>query len=393
MFLPCGVEWRKSDYQFLFPNGATLKLRHIERTEDADDYQGHQYAWIGWDELTHWATDEAYKKLFACCRWTSAPISAKRIRATANPGGPGHHWVKQRFIDPAPGGFVVIEDPATGHTRMFIPARVHDNKILLDKDPNYINMLKGIGSPELVRAWLDGDWNVVVGAYFTEFGVKHICRPFNIPSHWLKFRAFDWGSARPFGCLWIAVADGVHYPRIPKGSLVVYRELYGGENNVGWKWTAEQVAEAINRLEAQTENISFTVADTAIFTADGGPSIAERMRRAVPGLNLRPSDKRRLPGWDQVRERLRGDSDGPRLFVFSTCKNLIRTLPLLQHDQHNLEDVDSDGDDHLPDCLRYGCMTRPWVNAPPRSEPIRDYTRASLDELFQAQEREERMWR
>lgn len=130
------------------------------------------------------------------------------IRSTANPAGPGHHWVRARFIDPAPHGYVPILNSETGATRVFIPSRVENNRILLARDPGYVDRLKGVGSPELVRAWLEGDWSAVVGSYFPEFGQQHSVRPFPVPRGWLRFRSFDWGSARPFCVLWLAVADG-----------------------------------------------------------------------------------------------------------------------------------------------------------------------------------------
>ena len=147
-----GCEFREGSKTWHFPSGATLRMRYLEREADASRYQGHQYSWIGWDELTQWASDAAYKMLMACLR---GPVQNKRIRASANPGGRGHLWVKDRFIDPAPGGYTLIDD-GMGE-RMFIPSRVQDNQILLAGDPGYIDRLKLVGSAELVRAWLEGD--------------------------------------------------------------------------------------------------------------------------------------------------------------------------------------------------------------------------------------------
>jgi hypothetical protein len=139
-------------------------------------------------------------------------VPNKRIRCSANPGGIGHHAVKNYFIDHAPGGMQLIEnvdEDGNVTTRMFIPSRVYDNKILMRNDPQYIARLREIGSPELVKAWLEGDWNVITGAYFPEFSArKHVLRPFAIPEHWLRFRSMDWGSSSPFAVLWHAVSDG-----------------------------------------------------------------------------------------------------------------------------------------------------------------------------------------
>ena len=343
-----GSEWWKSEKTWRIPTGATLRMRSLETPEDASHYQGHEYSWIGWDELGAWPNDRAYKALMATLRSTGN-IPHKRVRATANPGGPGHGWVKSRFIDPAPAGYEIIRDADTGMARVFIPARVTDNLILLAKDPTYIDRLRGVGSPELVRAWLEGDWTVVAGAFFPEFSMqRHVIAPRRLPEHWARFRSFDWGSARPFSVGWWAVSDGTLHD-IPRGCLVRYREWYGmkpGEPNVGLRMTAEQVAQGIlDREVDEPEPIAIGVADPAIFAEDGGPSIARRM--VMQGVVFRPADNKRVPqrgamgGWDQLRSRLIGDEDGkPMLLFFNTCKDLIRTLPALQHDDMRPEDVD-----------------------------------------------------
>jgi hypothetical protein len=303
------------------------------------------------------------------------------FRGTGNPGGPGHGWVKARYIDPAPLGYEIItsefRNPFTGRIvtrdRVFIPARLSDNAYLGD---DYVATLSMVGSSELVRAWLEGDWNVIAGAFFGEFSLaRHVVEPFAIPAHWVRYRAMDWGSARPFAVLWVAVSDGC-VPGIPTGCLVVYREWYGmaqDKPNVGLKLTAEEVADGI--LEREAEKIDMSVLDPAAFSRDGGPSIAERM--AARHVHFHPADNSRvgkrgaMGGWDIVRQRLRGDDERPMLLIASTCTHLIRTLPMAQHDPKHLEDVDTAGEDHAIDALRYGCMARPWV----RAEAKQDQTR------------------
>lgn len=365
------AEWFKQEKTWRLSNGATLRMRSLEQPEDASHYQGHSYSWIGFDELAAWKDDRAYRMLMACLR-SAESVPNKRIRASANPGGPGHSWVKARFIDPAPHGYEAIEDADTGIVRMFIPSRLTDNLILMQRDPTYVDRLRGVGSPELVRAWLEGDWNAVVGSYFPEFGVQHVVRPFPIPAGWLRFRAMDWGSARPFCVQWLAVSDGI-YPGIPTGALVVFREWYGASApNTGLRLTADQVADGIRERELADEPVAYSVADPAIFTQDGGPSIGERM--AQRGVRFRPADNRRVKalgasgGWDAVRQRLIGEDGSPMLYIFNTCRDLIRTLPAMQHDPARPEDVDTRGEDHAADCLRYACMSRPWIAAPPEIE-------------------------
>jgi hypothetical protein len=384
-----GAEWLKGDKTWNLPTSSTLRMRSLETADDVSRYLGHEYSWIGFDELGAFPDDRPYRQLMACLR-SSEPVEAMRIRATANPGGSGHAWIRARFVDPDPKGYMPITDAETGMVRVFIPSRVTDNAILLSRDPGYIDRLRGVGSPELVRSWLEGDWNAVVGAYFSEFGERHIRRPFEIPRNWLRLASFDWGSARPFGVLWCAMSDGT-VTNVPRNAMVVYREIYGASApNVGLRMTAEQVADMIREYEMfDLEPVAYRVADPAIFAADGGPSIAERM--AMRAVRFKPADNTRvgrlgaLGGWDLVRQRLVGEDGSPMLLIFNTCTNLIRTLPTLQHDAKRPEDLDSNGDDHLADCLRYAVSSRPWVKAEPEVQ------RGVTMNMLWA-ERERRMW-
>ncbi len=439
IYLPLGATYKVSEKTFYFPSGATLKFRHIENESDADLYQGHQYTWIGWDELTNWPNLKAYRKLKACLR-SAHGVPNKRIRASANPGGVGHHEVKAYFIDYAPKGMALAEntdEDGTVTTRMFIPSKVYDNKILMKNDPEYIARLRELGSPELVKAWLEGDWSVITGAYFPEFStVKHVLEPFPIPAHWTRFRSMDWGSTSPFAVLWHAVSDGYTTPNgvyIPSGAVVTYREWYGcaqGKVNQGIKWTANQVGKGIVRREAD-EHISYGVIDPSAFKWDGGPSHAERM--ANEGAFFRQADNNRIGGWDTVRDRLCGIKepkepvldyglpeglhhtdplafnivDGrmvkpvgilvqppeddnmvgtPMWYCFKTCVHLIRTLPALQHDDKTPEDCNTEGEDHAPDALRYGLMSRPWTRPKPKSNPygtIKLLQAATLQDIWE----------
>lgn len=393
-FGPDNVRWTEKDKTWRWKNGATLKLRFLEHENDWMEYQGHQYGWIGYDELTTWPTPENYLRMKARLRSARPEVKFKRIRASANPGGPGHEWVKEYFgIGRYPKGRVLLTpEDGSGMTRMFLPSRVQDNRILLDADPGYVARLQSLGSPELVRAWLEGDWNVVQGAYFPEFTPqKHVIRPFEIPSDWPRFRAMDWGSAAPFAVYWAAMSDGSVAPDgkvYPKGALIVYREWYGAKSaNVGIKATAEEVALGIVERTPDWEKISDMVIDPAAFAMNGGPSIAERMMMAVGGKNLsmRRGDNKRIPGWDQVRERLKGNGDAPMLYFFSTCQHAIRTIPSLQHDLTKAEDVDTEGEDHAADAIRYLCMMRPW--SPPKPEDAkRPVTGFCLNDLWQQRE-------
>ena len=356
-----GAVWQEQKKLWTFPNGATLRFRHLERDSDAEKYQGHDYTRVYFEELTNYPDPKPVMKIKGTLR-SGAGVPCG-FRATGNPGGPGHNWVKSRYIDPSPSGYKIIDEEGLG--RVYIPARLTDNQILTTSDPLYVARLKQAGSEQLVRAWLDGDWSIVDGAYFDCWSTDLVIKPFEIPSHWLRFRSFDWGSAAPFSAGWWAVA-GEYYNGIPKGALVRYREWYGAKSaNVGLKLTAEQVSQGIRDLEAAGEEISYSVADPAIFAEDGGPSIAERM---AP-IHWRRADNKRTPGhkqiggWDQMRQRMVGQDGKPMLYCFDTCVDSIRTIPVLQHDHNKPEDLDTNAEDHAADEWRYACMSRPWIRA------------------------------
>lgn len=364
------VKLNLSDGQVIFGNGSKIHLCHCQHEKDVLKYQGAEIHVLLLDELTHF-TEKIYRFLRGRCRlgafrpklperWAG---QFPRILAGANPGGVGHHWVKGGFIDGAvPMEVRQMAAREGGMRRQYIPARLDDNPTM---DEDYGDKLAGLGSEAMVRAMLNGDWDIVAGAFFTEFSRdRHVLKPFTIPPHWTRYRCFDWGSAKPFANYWIAVADGDSMG-LPRGALVVYREYYGmkdGEPNVGLKMPADKVGLEIKRRDngETTKGDGFGVADPAITAVNGGISIAEEMRKV--GVVWRKADNKRLPGWEQVRIRLDGNADGePMLYFFETCVHLIRTLTALQHDEHQPEDVDTNSEDHGPDALRYGCMARPLV--------------------------------
>lgn len=394
MYTPTGAKWLEQAKEWHWPNGSCLRMRYLEHPRDASRYQGHEYTWIGWDELTQWASDEAYNLLKACLR-SSHGVDRKRIRSSGNPGGPGHHWVKAYFIDHAPKGFEPVFDDATKMRRMFIPSRVQDNRALLYNDPGYVDRLKGVGSPEMVRAWLEGDWNVVTGAFFPEFGNQHIIKPCTIPKHWTRFRSMDWGSAKPFVCQWWAVSDGeeTEQGRIyPKNALIMYREWYGGKNNVGLKLNTEAIAAGILARQLPGEEFAYSIIDSQAYVQDGGPSNAEKMASYGVFFRSAGKEKERKAGWQQLRDRLVGHDERPMLYVFDTCRDFIRTLPSLQHDEADPEDVNTEGDDHSPDAARMACMSRPYARPREIIEPPKTIHELTLSELLKRHRERDNGW-
>ncbi len=383
VLLPLG--FHVSGHVITSPQGARLTFAYLERDADAENYQGHSYTRVYVEELGNFPNPAPVFKLMATLR--SAHGVPCGFRGTGNPGGPGHGWVKKRYITPAPLGWQVISEvfvnPWTEEKvvreRIFIPGRITDHSLL---GPEYVANLQMSGSKELVRAWLEGDWDVIAGAYFPEFSRgRQVLDPLDIPKAWKRFTATDWGAARPFWTGWFAIAQRELQARtatgrpvtILPGALICYREWYGEEptrpgQNIGLKLPVEEWAAGVLK-RCKDEEMAYHVVDSSMFDEDGGPSLAERaskVRLNGKRLSLRYSDKKRLPGWNQVRYRLRGDlpdeKGAPMLFfVTGMTEDAIRTLAALQHDDvdSKFEDADSEGEDHPPDGIRYACMSRP----------------------------------
>lgn len=372
-----------------FWNGSKIYLCHCKDEKDRFKYQGAEIHVLLIDELTHF-TEVIYRFLRNRVRMVGIKLPAEytgkfpRIVCGANPGGVGHQFVRSTFIEGATEMEIYTAPPSEGGMqRQFIPARLEDNPSMNDNDPGYELRLQGLGSEALVRAMRYGDWDIVEGAFFDNFRKdRHVIRPIQLPDHWLRFRSGDWGSAKPFAFGWYAVAseDFIAAPGvvIPRGALVKYREWYGVKADqqgkfipdVGLKMNAGDVGSGVRERD-RGDQIAFGVLDPAAFAQDGGPSIAERMQAGNTGSNgstFRRADNRRvggrgaMGGWDQLRARLDGDTDGrPMLFFFETCVHTVRTLPALQHDPDKPEDLDTTAEDHAADETRYACMSRPWT--------------------------------
>ena len=360
-----GIKWSERKMQWTAPSGARLWMSYLDRDEDVLRYQGLAFSWIGFDELTQWATPYAWNYMRSRLRSTATDLPIF-MRATTNPGGRGHHWVKKMFIDPSPYNrsfdatdidtTEVLRYPA-GHSkagkplfkRIFIPARLSDNPYL-SQAGDYEAMLLSLPEQQR-RQLLDGDWDIKEGAAFTEFDRHvHVIEPFDIPSNWVKFRACDYGYGSYSGVLWFAVA--------PNEQIVTYRELYVS------KVLATDLADMILDLEAEDGNIKYGVLDSSLWhkRGDTGPSLAEQM--ISQGCRWRPSDRSkgsRVAGKNEIHRRLQIDefTEEPRLVFFNTCTNTISQLPSIPLDKKNPEDVDTKSEDHLYDALRYGIMSRP----------------------------------
>lgn len=355
-----GCKYREVEKLWTFPSGAKIEFGFLERDSDVYRYQGQAYSWIGFDEITHLATEFSWNYLASRLRTTDEQITPY-MRCTANPGGAGAHWVKKRYIQPAPPNTSFKGED--GLTRKFIPARLDDNPYL-SKDGRYEQMLKSL-PPTQRKQLLEGDWNVAEGAAFTEFDMfKHVIEPFEIPMHWERVKGIDYGYASESACVWGAVDPS-------DGTLIIYRELYRKG------LLATDLAELLTNMELQDPVSTRGVLDTACWNRTGttGPTIAETLLQA--GHKLRPADKNRVAGKIQVHEYLKVQHSGrPKMQIFNTCPNLIRELQTIPLSKTNPEDVDTHASDHAYDALRYLIMSRPRVQD--TYARIRDYHRETI---------------
>ncbi|HWI69560.1 MAG TPA: hypothetical protein VNS88_14495, partial [Nitrospiraceae bacterium] len=363
VFPSLGAKWNEQQATWTMRGKGRLKFRYLERDADAEEYQGHSYTRVYVEEVTNFPSSAPVNLLRATVR--SASGVKVGMRLTGNPGGPGHNWVKARYITPWPAGWKILRETVKGYAggpdlvteRVFIPSGLKDNKLLLERDPMYVARLRQAGSEQLVKAWLEGNWDLIDGAFFDCWDEhKHVLAAGEwmdrIPPYATRFLGFDWGYARPFCCLWFAVSDGTW--GLPDQALVVYREFYGwnGMPNTGIRMNPDQVSRGILSRQEMKEVIDYGSGDPSIWTRDGGPAIGETMM--AHGVSLKRADNKRTPGWAEVRRRLVGQpaADGgnePLLYVLSNCTELIRTLPTLQHDETNVEDLDTEGEDHAAD--------------------------------------------
>lgn len=379
-----GATYSVTAQTWSFPNGSTLKLRHLDNEVDAQAYQGHQYTFLVFEEATNWPTSRPIDMLRATLR--SAQGVPTQLILTANPGGPGHNWVKTRFITPARNGYQLITDLESGLNRVFIPSKLSDNKILVEHDPTYQARLKQTGHAAQVKAWLEGDWDIVAGGFFDDVfrANKHILRPMALPDDWQLMLSFDWGFSAPASLgVWARVtSDPSKFweklgKRLPRGSLIRIRELYTVQKddqgfvkpNVGMKLTNEELGSAIARKIKALKYPRMAVADPSIFSEQGGPSTYDRMkagaRQESYNLILSKADNNRQAGWSRMRELLQNAAqDIPEregMWIFDTCEDWLRTVPVLQADRLNPDDVDTDTEDHAADDSRYACMVRSRV--------------------------------
>lgn len=331
-----GGVYNEQKHRWTFPSGATIDFGHLDTMQDVFSYQSAQYAYLGFDEATHFSEFQIeYMKSRCRC---ADPRVKKYIRYASNPGNRGHEYFKKRFID-GKEPYKIYKNDKTGLSMQFIPSKVYDNKVLMKGDPDYVKRLEGLPEQER-KMLLDGSWDVFAGQYFSEWDMEiHVVAPFEVPEGWKRIRGIDHGRTAPTACMWGAVDHD--------GRIYWYREYYMAGRD------ADLNAQEIARL-SQGERYSFTTLDSACFSQTGtGETIAEIYHRN--GVACDPSPKNRLAGWSLFHEYLRPDiatsfnlsdqvvsQEGLRakMVFFSNCVNAIRSIPTLIHDIRHPEDLD-----------------------------------------------------
>ena len=344
--------YSSGSHNLIFNNGSILQFRFCERDEDVRSYFTAEYDAMLLDEITEFSHYQ-YVNLITRCRSSKPWWPGRRIRASGMPLGTGHSWVKARWIDPADPGDI-WKGPVSegGMTRQFIPAKVTDNPTLMEIDPAYLDMLKTLPEEEY-RARALGDWDVSTDQFFTRWrDAIHVVDPFDIPIDWDHYICVDYGFNVPYAVLWFARPVGTQ-------TAFVYREQYG-------KGVAldEQVYRAWQAISETGVKPRTVILDPAMFAkvnvkGDRVRPMADHWKERFPNVIAGNND--RIPGWRLMREMIdwKERPDGgvlvpPRLFVFRTCPNTVRTLPRLICDKNNLEDINTKGEDHCGDALRYG---------------------------------------
>lgn len=335
-------KYNSSKHTGTFPNGSIIDFGYCDKENDVFKYQSAEYDVIRFDELTHF-TQDMYVYLISRIRGVNN--FPKQIKSSTNPGGIGHSWVKERFIDACVDGIYCDENG----TRQFIPAKVSDNSFLMNNDKGYISRLKRLSDKDK-RALLYGDWDIFDGQYFSEFRRSiHVIKPFIIPSHWKKYFTMDYGLDM-FAGFFIAVDT--------QGKAYVYREIY--KPNLIISNAAKEI------LNADEKNISAYYAPPDLYNRrqDTGKSVAEIFSEY--GILLSKSENSRVQGWYNLKEWIMPYKDETghmtaNLVIFENCTNLIRTLPALTFDKSNPNDVANMPHEitHAPDALRYFVAGRP----------------------------------
>lgn len=381
-----GFRFRKSkaDYSAVWSTGEELLLRHMEDERTYGEYHGHEYPWIGWEELTQWPDDNAYRAMMSCSR-PPRPGVPTRIRSTTNPYGSGHNWVRQRFKLPQMRGRV-IREPGE-RPRVAIHGNLSENFILLTQDPDYpLSIREAAVNPAQAQAWLDGRWDITAGGmiddiFSFDYHVLSSIPVEKIPHGWRITRAYDHGQTSPFSVGWFLQSNGepiVINNRLIgniKGDIILWEEWYGttGKVNTGVVLSARKIARGIADREVEwglrnprsnRSVVSSGPADTEIFnkaTDRDGRCPADDMEDE--GVDWERADKSagsRKRGWVRLRTMLEnaipnpdGTREHPGFFVCENCYWWLKLCPPMPRDDKDMDEVPDSYEDHCADMTRY----------------------------------------
>ena len=368
------ADYNSSKHTWKFKNGSIVDFGYIQYELDVYQYQSAEYDVIRFDELTHF-TEFMYTYMISRCR--GANPYPKCIKSSTNPGGVGHNWVKERFIDIGAPNVIHTCKLETGETttRIFIPSLVQDNKFMLTYDPDYIKRIDALPEKER-RALKYGDWDIFDGQFFTEFKRDiHVIEPFEIPKDWYIYFAMDYGLDKLAG-YWIAVDYN--------NNAYVFREVY--ESNLLVSQARDKIKEMTN------EQIYLYLAPPDLWNRhkETGKSTADIFEEG--DITLYKTNNDRIQGWLQMKEWLKPYKDEQgcmtaRLKIFNTCKNLIRCLPQVQHDEKRVGDIANEPHEltHSVDAIRGFCVY--WTQ-----EPIFMPKKQELPFELQTEEEDEDIW-
>lgn len=370
------AQYNEQQHKWRFPNDSVIEFGHAKSEHDILGYQGAQYDDVCADQLEQF-TEWQYRILHSVARTTRKDLKPL-LRATANPGDIGHAWVKAYFIDVAPPRTPFV-DAETGLTRMFIPATLRDNPHL---NKEYVQWLQSLPEPWR-SAWVDGRWDVFIGQYFSPWQARapYVCEPFDLPLQWPRWMAYDWGSASPAWWGWLC--------RAPWGTVYLYRELYHAIQEpqshrwVGTGLTVDRQASAARAVMLPDEVAAPCYAGGDVFVRSGQTGETNADVAAREGISMVMAMTNRVQGWQRLKrafqvrtvDRLGTTVEEPELVIFNTCTHIIRTLPMLAGNPHDMEDITDGQEDHPADGLRYGMSTvfaatttqPPAIFGPPRA--------------------------
>lgn len=391
-----------SDLKWVWPTGEELLFRQIKRASDYWNYHGHEYPFVGWNELTKYPTSELFEAMMSVNRTSfvptlHSPIDPEtgamqvlppiplEIFATTNPYGPGHAWVKRMFIDPGMPGVPIpldtdVFDPRTQQRitvrrwRVRIFGSYKENRYLT---PEYVAGLERITDPNKREAWLFGNWDIVAGGALDDLWGPHLIVPrFKVPAGWPIDRSFDWGSSHPFSVGWWTVANGEEV-KLPngttwcpaRGSLIRIAEWYGANEigtNKGLRLSSQAIADGILERERRMIEQGWFHSDPSPGPADnqignemdGAESETIKLKMEARGVYWTESNKTagsRKNGLQLLRDRMESSrtGEGPGFYLTDNCTFARAILPTLPRDEDDLDDVDTEAEDHVYDDVRY----------------------------------------